>query len=395
MLNVMDEFETIQAALFGHNLSRFGDGELRLARGGKAISQKADSNLANELRKILAGKTAVICCVPPIYPPAKKRNHPRMKFWSKYQAPEYMMLYGPQLYGSSFVTRPDSAPWIDTPDYWDRVAALWRGKDILYVTGGDSHLPTIMRDEASYLSMFRCEKRDAYSQVDEIVEECRIWQGTVLLAAGATGTVVAHRLASIGVHAVDIGHMGMFYTVKGAYEMDLDQLATPYYRDQLATAHKVKKWGTGGYSHVPASVEFAKKIGAASVLDYGCGRGTFKKTVEGMDPRPFKSVIEYDPGVPGKDIIPKPADLVVCTDVLEHVEPDLLDNVLKHIYAVGRKGAYLVIARKASNKVLPDGRNSHLIQAGMDFWGPKVEAMGYSKVKLEDGRKHILAWCSK
>lgn len=393
MLQIMDEFETLRAAANGRNLARFGDGELRLAIGGKAISQQADPKLSKELRQILAGDTKAIACIPPIYPP--RPGNQRMKFWAAYQDPRFMMLYGSQEFGSSFVTRPDSAPNIDTPEYWNLVASLWRGRDVLYITGGDSHLPPIMKAEANYLSMFQCEKQNAYGQIDQLVNECRIWQGTVLLAAGAAGTVIAHRLASIGVHAVDIGHMGMFYTVKGAYAMKPEELASDYYRKQLKEAHAVRKWGGGGYSWAEAALAYRDKIGAKNILDYGCGRGTFKKKATELDPD--VGVMEYDPGIEGKEAPPKPADLVVCTDVLEHIEPACIDNVLAHIFAVGRKGAFLVICTKPANKILPDGRNAHLIIEGMNYWKLKIDALGYAGVEYEEqrGGKLIVVRCAK
>ena len=389
---VASEIFTITQAVNGRNLSRFGDGELRLATGGSAISQDAHPALASELQAILQGYTNAYPCIPPIRP-----DSPRVRFWTKYWNPEFVRIYGCREYGSSWVTRPDSAPWIDTPSYWDTVAKLWRGRHVLFVSGGDSLFPDIIREEANGYELFpRVPKRNAFADVERIVSRAESYRGPrdiVLLACGAAATVAAHRLAALGVHAVDIGHMSMFLTVKGAYQMNLDQLASPYYRKQLDDAHNVKKWGTGGYSHVDAAAAFARELGASSILDYGCGRGTFKTTI--AEKKLPLSVVEYDPGIPSKDVIPKPADLVVCTDVLEHVEPELIDNVLRHIHAVGRKGAYLIIARNASNKVLPDGRNSHLIQEGLAYWRAKIDALGYSAVRYEDGRKHITVWAKK
>lgn len=389
---VMDELSTLHAANERNNLARYGDGELRLCTGGSAISQDAHPALAAELREILTGRTRAIPCIPPHRP-----DSPRAKFWTQYWQSKFVslyMCYG--TYGSSWVTRPDSAPWIDTTEYWELVAKLWRGKHVLFFTGGDSLFPDILREETEGYQFKTVPKKNAYAEVDNIVRIAESYTGEhdiVLLACGAAATVAAHRLAAKGVHAVDIGHMSMFLTVKGAYQMDLDQLASPYYRSQLDEAHNVKKWGTGGYSHVPMVYEFAVKLAATSILDYGCGRGTFKKTWN--EQRLLGGVIEYDPGIPGKDVIPKPADLVVCTDVLEHVEPELIDNVLKHIHAVGRKGAYFVIATKPSNKVLPDGRNSHLIQQPLPYWKEKIDALGYANVRYDDGRKHITVWATK
>ncbi len=391
----LSEIGTINAALRGENLARFGDGELRLAMGGKAISQKADPELAKELRQILKGDTKSFPCIPSY----SLKESPRSKFWDQYYKSPTLDLYDLGAgYGSSWVTRADSAPWLDTPEYWDKVRELWKDKNVLFVGHEDEKLIAEMEKTSRDVHHLQTPKSDAYQNIDDYENICQEWWGfsgdeIIIMSCGATATVLAHRLAAQGIHAVDIGHMSMFMSVAGAYEFSLDDLASPYYRDQLGEAHTVKKWGTGGYSHVPMAAKFARELEASSILDYGSGRGTFKTEwrKQGLP----GGVIEFDPGFPDKAVIPKPADMVVCTDVLEHVEPEKLDAVLTHIFRIGRKGAYLVIATKASNKVLPDGRNSHLIQKGLDYWQSKIETLGYTDCVFDDGRKHITVWCTK
>jgi len=59
--------------------------------------------------------------------------------------------------------------------------------------------------------------------------------------------------------------------------------------------------------------------------------------------------------------------------VLEHVEPDLLDNVLAHISSLTRHYAFLNIATVAALKTLPDGRNAHLIVEPPEWWRARLE----------------------
>jgi hypothetical protein len=105
-------------------------------------------------------------------------------------------------------------------------------------------------------------------------------------------------------------------------------------------------------------------------------------------------VFEYDPGIPGKDHLPKPADLVVCTDVLEHIEPELLDGVLRHLYLLAGRGAYLVIATRLARELLPDGRNAHLIVQEPPWWLAKLKAQGWRKLRHEQ-RKGLCVWLEK
>src|SRR5262245_6373891 len=67
-----------------------------------------------------------------------------------------------------------------------------------------------------------------------------------------------------------------------------------------------------------------------TVLDYGSGQGHLKPLLDGYE------VEEYDPAIEGKDTDPARADIVVCADVMEHIEPELLGNVLLHIYSLAR-----------------------------------------------------------
>jgi hypothetical protein len=63
---------------------------------------------------------------------------------------------------------------------------------------------------------------------------------------------------------------------------------------------------------------------------------------------------------------------VVCTDVLEHIEPELLDFVLDDLRRVTRKVGFFVIHTGASTKTLADGRNTHLIQQPREWWHLKL-----------------------
>jgi hypothetical protein len=144
--------------------------------------------------------------------------------------------------------------------------------------------------------------------------------------------------------------------------MNIDAVATPAYRTLLQKRYEQPGWGASGYSHADEVRRWAQKIEARSAIDYGCGRGTLAPVV------PELSWQEYDPGMRGFDVLPEPADLVVCTDVLEHVEPGCLTSVLTHLRLLARRGMYINIGLGRAKEVLPDGRNAHLIQEGEAWW---------------------------
>ena len=114
--------------------------------------------------------------------------------------------------------------------------------------------------------------------------------------------------------------------------------------------------------------KYAKKLDPigngtlCDVLDYGCGKQLLAASC------PELKIRGYDPAFPELAALAEPADLVMCTDVLEHIEPELLDNVFADLKRVTKKYGFFVIATRPAKKILADGRNAHLIQESMEWW---------------------------
>jgi hypothetical protein len=106
----------------------------------------------------------------------------------------------------------------------------------------------------------------------------------------------------------------------------------------------------------------AQQLGAGEVIDYGCGAN------QGLSPFAKVRVIDYDPGLPEFSGAPQPADLVVSIHVLEHVEPDCVDNVINHMTRLARKGVLIVVSCEPSTKMLPDGSPWHCFVRSADWW---------------------------
>jgi hypothetical protein len=138
------------------------------------------------------------------------------------------------------------------------------------------------------------------------------------------------------------------------------------YRDLMIRAHAANPaWGSDGYRHAKKVATLVDRVGAVSMLDFGCGIGTLKEKLIELPIR----IDEYDPGIAGKDRLPADRfDLVVCTDVLEHVEPTQLDATLAWIAAHSAKATYLQVCCRPANERLPDGRNAHLIVQPHNWW---------------------------
>lgn len=209
-IRIMSEWDTLQAAVGGRSIYRYGDGELGIMAGRGAKSQEHHPMLATLLKQGLLDKTgAAIPCIPTF-----DRNGAKWtSFWHKYEARFRPYLRADITYGSAFVSRPDSATHIDTPDYWDLMRKLWKGKDVMLVRGsGKSLTAERLMDEAASVEEILCPVRHAFSEYGALYERIEKEHAgrTVLLACGAAATALAYELGNNGVHMVDLGHAGMF-----------------------------------------------------------------------------------------------------------------------------------------------------------------------------------------
>jgi len=144
-------------------------------------------------------------------------------------------------------------------------------------------------------------------------------------------------------------------------------LITDEYRDLNTELHERREdYGTSGVKWAGQIKEMYGTLKAKSILDYGCGKQTLGKAL------PHLIVKGYDPAIPDLSDAPEPADLVTCTDVLEHIEPDCLDAVLDDLRRCAVKGIFLTVATRPAVKMLADGRNAHLIQQPAKWWLPKI-----------------------
>lgn len=159
------------------------------------------------------------------------------------------------------------------------------------------------------------------------------------------------------------------------------QVISPEYRRLNQELHQQSpSYGTSGHFYAPVLRYLTHKLGTRDVLDYGCGKGTLAQSLDFV-------INEYDPCIAGKDHDPRPADIVVCGDVLEHVEPDFLNYVIGDIARCTKMLAYVIIHTGAATKTLSDGRNAHLIQQDRVWWHRALEKVFVVDDCRETGNK--------
>lgn len=144
------------------------------------------------------------------------------------------------------------------------------------------------------------------------------------------------------------------------------------YREQNKKLHETNEhYGVSSAKWGNEIKQLAGMFKVESILDYGCGKGELRYAL-GLMVLSAVDYREYDPAIEGKDAIPEPADLVVCTDVLEHIEPEYLDAVLDDLQRLTKKSLFITVDTRPAKKTLADGRNAHLIQETEVWWLPKL-----------------------
>jgi hypothetical protein len=148
-------------------------------------------------------------------------------------------------------------------------------------------------------------------------------------------------------------------------------LISEEYRRIQEQLHRNPDYGVASVTFAPLVAEILTQVRATELLDYGAGKGrlgqTLRQHVQGR-----LTIHHYDPAVPEWSAPPAPCAFVACIDVLEHIEPHLLDNVLDDLKRVTARVGVFTVHTGAALKVLPDGRNAHLIQKPAEWWLPKI-----------------------
>ncbi|WP_108659688.1 methyltransferase domain-containing protein [Acuticoccus kandeliae] len=102
-----------------------------------------------------------------------------------------------------------------------------------------------------------------------------------------------------------------------------------------------------------------------TLIDYGAGQGRFGEiltapTLEVRD--------SYDPAIPEIATLKSDSyDYAICIDVMEHLEPDEVAGVLKHVASLTKRALFIIDTRPA-RAILPDGRNAHTMLQPPKKW---------------------------
>lgn len=203
--DVAGEFQTIRALAKGRSLARYGDGELKLMFGAEYVREPANVRLATELFRTLNQPPPGLLVGIPTYDP----NGPKYANWLRHQARFEQCVHGEFRYYSAFVTRPDSAPWIETDEYLGLVLQLWQHKRAMLLSEPDSKLVKVMRRTAGEFVHQEIPSRECYRRIGEFeTMVADLHPDVAVLSMGPTATCLAARLCARGIQALDLGSIG-------------------------------------------------------------------------------------------------------------------------------------------------------------------------------------------
>jgi 2-polyprenyl-3-methyl-5-hydroxy-6-metoxy-1,4-benzoquinol methylase len=151
----------------------------------------------------------------------------------------------------------------------------------------------------------------------------------------------------------------------------MENLITDQYLAALREKNRVKPWrGTKG---VYATVVAERLLPEDTVLDFGCARQDLARRLKELG-KPNK-VVGYDPGQPELATWPDGKfDIIVATDVLEHIEPQFLEPTLRRLNAACNREMFFVVATRLAGELLPNGVDHHLIVQPYNWW---MERLGF------------------
>jgi len=184
-------------------------------------------------------------------------------------------------------------------------------------------------------------------------------------------------------------------------------MISPEYIEENKRLHQeIADYGACGARNAEQVYALINLFRPKKILDFGCGKGSLKPAVEALmykrrsalpqtgrftDRIRRKSISpiadyprwsEYDPAIEGKDRFPVEGlfDLVVATDVLEHIEPDQLEGVLETIRGCTAHAFFCTIGVTPSTRRLSDGRDAHLIIEREQWWRQELHANVFETV---------------
>ena len=204
------------------SVSRFGDGEIKLADGRDISFQKAGPVLKEKLCEVLKSENdGFLVCVPDVFESTDYMTDDTAAYWRKHLSVFRKVWYGllpsEKPYGNAFLSRcymilNDKSK---SAHYFELMKKIWDKKDVLLIEGEKSRLGVgnDLFDNANSIERILGPVSSAFDKYEELLSLAKKHgkDKLILLALGPSSSVMAYELFKAGLHAVDIGHADIEY----------------------------------------------------------------------------------------------------------------------------------------------------------------------------------------
>lgn len=205
--DVVDEMATVNELMKGSSIARLGDGEFKLIVGQGYVREPANPRLGKELRNVVANPhPGCIVGIPRLTVKGPKNGN-----WLARTERFIPYLARRTTYYSAFISRPDSAPWINRLKFARKMQSLWLDREVVALCEPKSSLRRMLAFGAAKVTHIECPSSNAYALID-LFEKAIVQMRPQIafLACGPTATCLANRLARRGVQTIDLGSGGSF-----------------------------------------------------------------------------------------------------------------------------------------------------------------------------------------
>ena len=135
------------------------------------------------------------------------------------------------------------------------------------------------------------------------------------------------------------------------------------YLEQAKQYHKNDKiWqGTTLTKYIPLINQIIKDKDIKTILDFGCGKAKH---------HPLEwNATKYDPALPEYQNKPTGKfDLVISTDVLEHIPVANLKPIIDELFEYSNKWLFVSVCCRKAKAILPNGYNAHATIESAKWW---------------------------
>ena len=158
--------------------------------------------------------------------------------------------------------------------------------------------------------------------------------------------------------------------------MTADSLISEY--RAIAKAGSDNFAGLSVLQHADSIGKMVRVAHAKTLLDFGCGRGDAYRSPHKVYKQwslDRKNITLYDPAFLRDNELPRGKfDVVVCSDVLEHVPEEEVDAFIERLFGYAKRGVWASVCCRPAKKFFPDGRNLHVTVKKYEWWREKFEA---------------------